>query len=81
MQGVGGAHRGTVQAFGAGHVHVSFVDRNHLQLRRKGVQDFINLGGVVAVTIGMTVTKMAWGQSLAAVRRGMAECTPNLRAA
>src|ERR1700730_11378311 len=23
---------------------------------------------------------MAWGQSLAAVRRGMAECTPNLRA-
>ena len=49
------AQRWPVQSLRASHVDVGFVYRDHLQLGRETVQDFVNFSGVVPVTVGVSV--------------------------
>jgi hypothetical protein len=44
-----------MQALGAGHIQVSFVNGNHLDLGREVLQDLMDFLGIVAVAIGMAV--------------------------
>ena len=55
MQSVRGFQWRSVQAFGAGHVEIGFVDGGHLNLRRKRAEDFVNLFRTLAVALGMAV--------------------------
>jgi hypothetical protein len=55
VQGMRGFERGTVQAFGAGHVEVGFVDGSHFDLRGKRAQDFVDFLGTLTVAFGMSV--------------------------
>ena len=55
VQQVRGAQRRAVQALGAGHVEIGFVDRGHLHQRREAAQHLEDLAGVLAVAVGMAV--------------------------
>ncbi len=44
-----------MQALGAGEIHVGFVDRRHVHLRREAFEDFINLARVFAIARWVSV--------------------------
>ena len=55
VQCVRGFQRRTVQARGAGHIEVGFVDRGHFHLRRERAQNFVNFFRALAIALGMSV--------------------------
>ena len=55
VQGVGGFERRAVQAFGAGHVEVGFVDRGHFDLRRERAEHFVDFLGTFPIALGMAI--------------------------
>ena len=55
VQGVCGAQWRPVQAIGSGHVEIRLVDRSHLHQWRERVQHFIDLGGTLAIAVGMAI--------------------------
>ncbi len=55
MQAMRGRERRAVQALGAGEIHVGFVDRCHVHLRREALEDFVDLARVFAIARGVAV--------------------------
>ena len=80
VQRVGGAKGGAVQALGAGHIEIGFVDRSHLDERREAAQDFEDAPGVLAITLGMPFDEDGVRAELVRGAQGQAEWTPNFRA-
>ena len=55
VQAMRGGERRPVQALGAGEIHVGFVDRGHVNLRRECFEDFVDLARVFAIARGVAV--------------------------
>ena len=55
VQQVGGAQRRTVQALGARHIQIGFVDGGHLHQRREAVEHFVNAAGILAIALRVAV--------------------------
>src|ERR1700733_4300487 len=55
MQPVRGRKRRAVQALSAGKIHVGFVDRGHVHLRREALENFVDLARVFAIARGVAI--------------------------
>ena len=64
MEQVSGAQWRTVQAFGAGHVEIGFIDRGHLDLGRERSQHPVDFLGTLAIAVGMAVHENGLGTKL-----------------